>query len=392
MTNWAFLVGISNYDDEFFSSFDYCDRDILKLSELLIDKGGYKVRSFTSSSDTNKPVYTKLFGEFTNLTEELEPRDKLLFYFEGHGGSYNGRNCLFPQDVQVSSKNSSIVQGTVILLKDFVERINNVSGDTLCDVFFIVDACRERLGHQSMNFPNMKNIEVKPFDISTLPSGISFLFSCQDNQLAYNFDINGEKHSLFTYLFLEALQGRVNYPATFGKIVDYLEKEVPKLAREKQKPDQIPRAIVSSRARHKVLVGPSASQHVKEYTNNIENFRLKISPQIIDVFREYDIIHFDGPQSLKGNGSTFTVDILAVIGDKLLCIWVIDQSSDFMQINLIRDVLENIGSFEFIIFHSNLAGIQNLFEEKYHKQLFGQTETEKFKRFLDDFAGKDNDN
>lgn len=262
MTHWAFLVGISNYENKNdFITLEFCDLHAKEFANVLKESGDYEDRSiilFTTTNQTNKkPTRNRLISEFSKSLKKIQPKDTLLIYFVGHGGTYKGKNYLFPMDAFIDHKNPDILMETSITIEWFITQLESYESQTW-NVFLIIDACRQRMS-KSMSLSLLdEQFGIHEYEaqiIDKYPAGIAFLFSCSPSQRAYSFDYEGKTLSIFSYILLEGLRGKIPHPITYGKLVNFTKNLVPLITKENNRPVQIPHDKSSINAYDKELIG-----------------------------------------------------------------------------------------------------------------------------------------
>jgi Caspase domain len=98
--NLAFVIGINNYTNGI-SVLQNAVNDAKKLVEILHKQHDYQVWDCLDESATLKSL-NKLLEE--TLPQQVQPDDRLMFYFAGHGVALNEDNgpqgYLIPQDAK----------------------------------------------------------------------------------------------------------------------------------------------------------------------------------------------------------------------------------------------------------------------------------------------------
>ena len=183
----ALLVAVSDYS----KNTNLCDLPLCK-NDLIVMKNALK---YGLNVETD---YIDLYGESNTVTKsdfidaleyksyDLLEDDTFIFYFSGHGGKANGKNCLYFSDEEYS-------------LQNLINEIDRINAKT--KVIFL-DCCH------SGNFVLDKELV---FDInddieSFAGSGIAVLSSCNANEVS-GFD-NEKQISLFTKFLSDALNNK----------------------------------------------------------------------------------------------------------------------------------------------------------------------------------------
>ncbi|MHA2299174.1 MAG: tetratricopeptide repeat protein [Candidatus Hodarchaeales archaeon] len=299
MSNWAFLVGVSNYYNRYSSSelksFEFCDRHVFELADILMDDEDYEEQSIKIGTSEGKTGYTSfestrnnIIIEFDELLKKIKPKSTLLIYFIGHGGMFYNSSYFFPKDACIS-KDDNLLKETSISINSLNSQLEHYQTKNK-NIFFIIDACRSR-EIETLNVSESENESKDRFDyryiprvIENYPSVISYLFSASPRQYARPLMYNGRQHSIFSYALLNGLREEIRRPITYGKLVHYVFQQVPLLSNSKQ----IPNDKSSFLAYDKSILGSSeeiaaASQEDRnallEFNQNLRNLNNIIENQ-----------------------------------------------------------------------------------------------------------------
>jgi len=97
--NRAYVIGVNEYSNGI-PPLRTAVADALRLGELLEELHGYKVRSYPRNGAPSLAIIRQLLYEI--LPQEVEPNDRVLFYFAGHGIAMDGKDgpegFLVPED------------------------------------------------------------------------------------------------------------------------------------------------------------------------------------------------------------------------------------------------------------------------------------------------------
>ncbi|WP_315785191.1 caspase family protein [Fischerella sp. JS2] len=217
--NMAFVIGINNYGNGI-SSLQNAVNDAKKLIEILRTKHGYHVWVCLDEVATLKTL--KNFLEKT-LPQQIQPDDRLLFYFAGHGVALNGddgpQGYLIPQDAKLGDTKTYLA----------MTHLQECLSDLPCRHFLgILDCCFAGAFRWSSTRDLLAAPEVihkERYDrFITDPAWQIVTSAAYDQKALDAFNLNTERgqigdHSPFAAALLEALEGRADIypPATQGK-------------------------------------------------------------------------------------------------------------------------------------------------------------------------------
>ncbi|MFX0066853.1 MAG: TIR domain-containing protein [Candidatus Hermodarchaeota archaeon] len=285
MAKWAFLIGVSQYDDEQIVALSYSELYVQMLQNILMKSGEYET-VITLSSLGKKPVKRAILREFSMLSRKILPKDTLLIYFIGHGGVLPDRKFyLFPQDAVFSRIDSSLLKESCIPLTWFVEYLLERSTQEWT-TFFIIDASRSNvLVYENEDEEIIGKMQEAP--LHTEPVGTSFLFACSPGQNNYSFiDQKGEMASIFSSAFIEIMQQGLSRRLTYGMLIAEVEQRVNKIAR-REGVAQVPYEKSPREAYKKVLLGSNLLTYEPK-THPPPSFPPKDLPnQLVNTLRKY---------------------------------------------------------------------------------------------------------
>ncbi|MFB2770842.1 caspase family protein [Pelatocladus sp. BLCC-F211] len=211
--NMAFVIGINKYGNGI-SSLQNAVNDAKKLIEILRTKHGYQVWVCLDEVATLNNL--KNFLEKT-LPQQVQPDDRLLFYFAGHGIALNGddgpEGYLIPQDAKLGDPK------TYLLMTYLQECLSNLP----CRHFLgILDCCFAGAFRWSSTRDLLAAPEVihkERYDrFITDPAWQIITSAAYDQKALDAFNLNTERgqignHSPFAVALLEALEGGADiYP------------------------------------------------------------------------------------------------------------------------------------------------------------------------------------
>ncbi|MCU0534530.1 MAG: caspase family protein [Hydrococcus sp. Prado102] len=211
--NMAFVIGINNYQNGI-SPLQNAVNDAKKLIEILREKHGYQVWVCLDEVATLNNLNNLL--EQT-LPRQVEPNDRLLFYFAGHGIALNGEDgpmgYLIPQDAILGDTQ------TYLPMTKLQECLENLS----CRHFLgILDCCFAGAFRWSSTRDLLTTPEVihqERYDRFITDPAWQVITSAASDQKALDaFNLNAKRgsagdHSPFAAALFEALEGGADlYP------------------------------------------------------------------------------------------------------------------------------------------------------------------------------------
>lgn len=83
---WAYLVGVSDYQDPNVEDLSGPTEDLSKMKSLLLEYGGFKKDNLFLVSNENA-TYRNILEDLNELAKNsIDSNDLFIFYFSGHGG------------------------------------------------------------------------------------------------------------------------------------------------------------------------------------------------------------------------------------------------------------------------------------------------------------------
>ncbi|MDB9526133.1 GUN4 domain-containing protein [Oscillatoria sp. CS-180] len=234
--NWAFVIGINEYNPVNFRQLKYARQDAEQITAFF-RKADFEVCCFTDNSPpltlpSGHPIFTQpTYGNLITFLQDrfetpfLNAGDNCWFFFAGHGERHQGQDYLMPMDA--NSRGVEVIAGLTI---SYVrERLNRCGAD---NVIMILDACRTEGARDSGGIGRESQ------------KGVITLSSCQPTQKSW--EIDALQQGAFTYALLEALQlSGERSCATVERLGSYLKQRVPDLCRQHgYSPAQVPRISV----------------------------------------------------------------------------------------------------------------------------------------------------
>jgi hypothetical protein len=190
----ALIVGISNYNIEGATDLPFCKNDILAIEAAL--HNGLKIPrnniiTYGNFGEVNKEDFIK---EILSLSKEIQEDDVLIFYFSGHGKTYDDKHYLVFSDGLIHTQE----------IIDLMEKINAKSK------LIILDCCFS--GNFRVSGTSKFNISETVEEFSG--KGYAVISSSNSSQVSRSHP--KKSVSLFTHFLSRALQS--NFIIREGKI------------------------------------------------------------------------------------------------------------------------------------------------------------------------------
>lgn len=233
----AFLVGVSEYQDDSFDDLKYAHHDA-NLTALHLEAMGFETTVLTNREATESRIQTSL-DLFLEKASKLESDSIVFFLFSGHGqqlmtvegDSSNPRKeetpFFCPHDSRrvVSAQNKSdeeiATQFKLISFNKILEQVEDQSNSL--NNLIAVDACRE-------NPAKGKTPGISGSMARGIPAGISLLFAAKSGQKSWE-STNPDIHNgVFTHYLIQALKGEAKNrrdQITLSGLVSFVSEEVP---------------------------------------------------------------------------------------------------------------------------------------------------------------------
>jgi tetratricopeptide (TPR) repeat protein len=223
--NYAFLVGVGDYDVQELKPLKYASNDIKGFYQALLDSG-FRKENIVLMNEEQKPRFLpegkKIRGEFTRFLARLEKEDTVIVAFSGHGVQFkNNKTSYFcPLDTKLKDRSSLIALDWVYsrLAKSPARR-----------KLLLVDACRN---DPQSDLPGSKgalrkgSLRKLVSHNQPVPKRIVALFSCTAGQKA--FEHPDLKHSVFFYYLIQGWKGRAangDGEVTFDGLAAFAKKK-----------------------------------------------------------------------------------------------------------------------------------------------------------------------
>ena len=213
---WLLLVGVNKYQDKRLPSLRYSAVDCQGLAAALTDasQGLTQTKQRVYHDLTSEiPTLSTLRRSLTEITDNAQPQDTILFYFSGHGmldpNSQQAFLCL--ADTQTDD-----LLNTGLALQEVLHLLGNSQAQTQ---LVWLDAChsgnltfrnsRSNITTASLPNPTSQMVELLR-QRAKQSKGFYALLSCDTNQQSWEFTELG--HGVFTYYLMRGLRGEAADP------------------------------------------------------------------------------------------------------------------------------------------------------------------------------------
>ncbi len=249
---FAIIIGIENYksrDNNQISSVKYADKDALLFKKMLIEKFDVEendIHMFINEDALKNDLEYGLAGFFHSLTE----KDRLVFYYVGHGFHNGTTNYLSTYDTHINNITGTAVSLRKILLDPLV--------NSKCKSGLVfIDACAQSFKNDTERalVTDLNNDDFQLF-INEHPHFATFL-SCQPGQSSYSCHELG--HGIWTHHLDKAFSGEEAEAVKLDKYItdrtlnDYLARSVSNYAKNKLGFEQNPKAILDSNCENVIV-------------------------------------------------------------------------------------------------------------------------------------------
>jgi hypothetical protein len=191
----AFVVGITTYDQIDPSVNSTNDAALIRDT---LQRYGYSM-TFLEQKDANVAGFTSAWSRFLSAVSE---EDDVLFYFSGHGFSYQGNNFLALRDVPKDASHDDAVNYS----KDISKLADSLTNRFVHIGLFIIEACRnDPFGYKDHAIQQGTTI-VNRLERSTDSSAIVVWYAASEGETSLAETAPGkETISLFTNILAENL-------------------------------------------------------------------------------------------------------------------------------------------------------------------------------------------
>ena len=240
----AVVIGNKNYQHGDVPAVEFAQRDAEYIKRYLIKTLGYREANIIYQTDAGKSAFESIFGNAADykgkLYNYIKPNVSDVFvYYSGHGAPHveSGKSFFVPSDADPQ----------VIHLNGYpVEQLYaNLAKLPAKSITVVVDACFSGFSNQGALIKNISPAMLVVENPVMNDEKMWVFSAARNNQVSSWYP--EMKHGLFTYFFLKGLQGNAdqNQDRTIssGEMRQYLEENVPYMARRLNGRDQNPQAM-----------------------------------------------------------------------------------------------------------------------------------------------------
>lgn len=206
--SWAYIIGVDDYQQQHgIPPLRTAVNDAEQIAALLEQAHGYQVRRLPCGGvQATLDEFRRLLN--TTMRDEIGEHDRLLFYFAGHGKALDGEDgpvgVLVPQDARLEDRNSFLP----------MTELHDALAILPCrHMLLILDCCfsgsfRWSATRDLGQLPDI--VYQERFARYTQDAAWQVIASSAADQLAWDFDSEKRKHSLFAAALLRGLQGEAD--------------------------------------------------------------------------------------------------------------------------------------------------------------------------------------
>lgn len=235
---WALLVGIDEYAGESITPLRGAVSDALALRDMLMKYARFspgKIFCLTTDDQASLPNLGNIITKLEYIASEAKQGDLFLFFFAGHGISWEGENYLLAYESDIRSP--LLLSKTGLSVEELNEYLAKIQS---ANILLILDACRNSPTEGRGDEDNILTDDlVKAVGISlrddTDPD-IQFcatIYACKPGQRAFEWP--GKGRGFFSIALEEALSGKADKDAdgrvTLNEVESYLTNRVPDLVK-----------------------------------------------------------------------------------------------------------------------------------------------------------------
>jgi WD40 repeat protein len=240
--NYAFLVGVRQYNKHELRNLPYAEADVEELARVLL-QNGYRKENILVMTQKAGAADTDLLPTAANIRAMLKlwladrrPEDKVIVGFAGHGVQFrdDDKHYFCPADARLKERKQ-----TLLAMNEVYDQLK------ACKAGFkllLVDACRnDPQSDLSRSRPEVK-LQSSFRAIDMPPGGVAALFSCSKGQKA--FELEQYKHGIFFHFVIEGLRGKADVDGdrkvTLDELVTYVRARVDNVVRSELRVRQYP--------------------------------------------------------------------------------------------------------------------------------------------------------
>ena len=241
----ALAVVIGNRDYNKTKNVKYAINDSRSIRNYLIQAMGFDENNIIYKENASFTDFNEIFGNSNSFKGDLYDRsrlgvDEVFIYYSGHGAPDINSNSQKPTGYFVPIDcNPNNVKLSGYSSKVFFDNLNKLE---INKTTVVLDACfsggsGENSGQGNIVTTGVSAVRRLPKEFTALENGILIASSTGEQVSSWHVD---ERHGLFTYYFLKSIQNNRDGKLTFAEAFDYIEKQVPDMARYLNKIDQNP--------------------------------------------------------------------------------------------------------------------------------------------------------
>ncbi len=238
----AVLIAVQKHDDSTLN-LHFTIQDVKGLKKTLSERAGLGTANFLEMTDESppgfRPTLANLRTELPSFLERVNPQDRVVVFFSGHGFSVDGRTYLVPADFQREA-----AQKTGLPTVEVREALAKCKAQVK---FLILDCCQAG-GEKGMQVEGVSGERVAQ---ALSPSGVPgcvVLASCRVAERSYEWP--DHKQSIFTYWLCRALDGGAdndgNGQLTVDEVFNYTNDRVKETASRVFEREQTPVRMIGA--------------------------------------------------------------------------------------------------------------------------------------------------
>jgi formylglycine-generating enzyme len=253
---YAFLVGVSRYDEKELKPLRYARQDIIEFRNVLLESGFRPeniilmvddLQALPESTPPGRflPESARIRRELQLLLPALEADDSLVIALSGHGVQFKGETEPYfcPLDASLGDRSTLLSLTWLYEQLRFDEQTR--TGCRARQRLLLVDACRNDPA-SSIRRNSAEGQKLESASLPQLvpaPAGVVALFSCAEGQEALEHEPLG--HGVFFYHVLEAFRGSADSDAdqslTLDELISFTKSKTQSYARVNLSAPQTPR-------------------------------------------------------------------------------------------------------------------------------------------------------
>jgi metacaspase-1 len=243
--NKALLVGINNYP---IFALNGCVNDVGDMARFLVSSCGFKQSEIRLLADEQASTGAILAG-LQWLISAAKPRDRLYFYYSGHGLLWLVRNAngdawalediICPVDFDFTNEHLISATRFRSIFETVPEGVEFVWVADCCFSGGLVPPTESATAEVLRLFPvhpdmqwlmdmAMKAKKFKRWTLDTSVEGlcVGFLAACKSHQISGEIPINGRYNGCFTYFLLKELSGPGGLSTPLASLIQEVQKEL----------------------------------------------------------------------------------------------------------------------------------------------------------------------